>query len=165
MNGSVRRTVATLLCLAWLAACIPIPLINPEPYRDETVGALESGTTRADVLFALGAPNFAHEDDSVFVYVSDEYEMAFIFVLGAETAGAVGAGAVAQRFLLVVEFDSSGRIHRREVLDLGLGMPSDDGMEFGYDDIVCTTSNLCFMHSGAILVSDSDDVVPPDGTE
>jgi len=160
VNHSLSSLAASISCVALLSACIPIPLVNPPPYRSETIGTLERGTPRADVLFTLGAPNFVHEDERVFVYASDEEKMGYIFVLGAETAGAVGAGTVAQRFLLVIEFDHCGRIQRTDVLDLGLGIGDDGDLEIGYDDTVCTSWNLCFTRSGALLVSEAESVDP-----
>lgn len=135
-----------------LTACIPVPLADPDPYREETIGVLGPGATQADVLFTLGDPFWTHNEDQVFVYASDEMKMGYLIILGNQTAGGVSGGVVSKRHLLVIEFDDDGRVCQLEKLDLGIGMTIAGTETVGYDDVVCTSWKLCLTHSGATIV-------------
>jgi len=157
--GPLPLCLAVLLPIA-LAGCIPIPLADAPPYESETVMSLGPGSTRADVLLGLGAPNFVHDNERIFVYASDEDLMAYVFLLGNGYAGAAGGGTIARRHLLIVEFFADGGVARLEQLDLGAGTPAERGMEIGFDEFVCTSWGLCLGQSGAVLGGEQPDPLP-----
>ena len=152
MTAVPARLAIAALAACSHSACVPIPIADDPPFHDEAVGELGPGSTRADVLFALGAPNFAHDEDRVFVYSGAELKMAYVFVLGAETAGGVGGGTIGRRFAFAIEFDEAGMLLDSEAIDLGLGFTDGGLTDPGYRGIACTGWDLCFRDGGAVLL-------------
>ena len=145
--GTIAASTAILM-----TGCVPIPLADAPPFEGDIISGLQPGSSRADVVFALGAPHFVHDNERVFVYTGVEAKMAYVFILGAETAGGVGGGAVGRFFLFVTEFDEAGSVQHLEVLDLGLDISIGEASGQGHQGIVCTAWDLCLRDGGEFLL-------------
>ena len=74
------RHAIPAVCAIALTGCVTIPMDGDLPY-DGVKDNIDSGsTTRTDVLFALGEPNLARRDDTLFVYSGYELEGKLILV-------------------------------------------------------------------------------------
>jgi hypothetical protein len=115
----IRRGVAHALLLALVitaAGCpffIPLPGPGPGAPSVDVLHRIEPGvTTRADVLLALGDPDFRLEDDRYFVYDWTETHAVMGVIIAYGGAGGGVAAAVGDRHALAFEFAPDGRLAR-----------------------------------------------------
>jgi hypothetical protein len=104
------------------SSCIITPTVPHTPFGTEHRGEVGEGdflalamgsTTREDVLLLLGEPDLRRDDDRIFAFVWDE---AWLFFAAAGMGGGGVAGEATRHLALMVSFDESGRLARKEVL-------------------------------------------------
>lgn len=115
-----RILLSTLLMFIGLPGCAVIPVLQDEPFKDETVTELEPGqVNRADVLMALGEPAKVYDREKVFLYTENQVHAVWFMVIGAGyNAGMIGGGFTTRHFL-VFEFDEHGRVAQRTAIPYG----------------------------------------------
>lgn len=119
-----RRHAAALAVALLCAGCMAVPLPEhghlgghleiPEELRDDLV---EGETTREDVLLDYGIPEYRVDGDRVLAYrwtTSHGYWVVFLYYVG-------NAGAIRKRNMLLLEFDTSGRLARHELVETSPG--------------------------------------------
>ena len=152
----VRQLMIGFVAAVMSAGCVPIPLADPPPFEEEYIVDARPGMSRADVVFALGAPEHVHDGERVFVYAGTEYKMGWVIVLGGASGpgGGAGYGAITKLFLLVLEFDDEDKVLHTDVLDLGYGaeLEGQDGGQASPDGMHCTYWDLCLRGEGAVLI-------------
>ena len=63
-----------LLAFTLLTACIYLPAIGPEPYKDVNFDSIELGkSTRSDIVEILGEPDITRREDSIWIYGEIRY--------------------------------------------------------------------------------------------
>ena len=130
MTRPRRRTAGARQTLAALAApfvllangCLLVPLLPHTPPGSDHRGATSAADvdslvvgacTREDVLLCLGEPDLRTAEDRTFGYVWDEAWLLWA-VFGAGGSG--GIGELASHIALMVAFDESGRLVRKEIV-------------------------------------------------
>lgn len=104
---SMRGAVFLALLLTGCASILPREAIEQQAFSWVDPGR----TTRSDVIFALGMPRSAFEQDTIFVY-------GVSCPSGAECRTVPWRGLVGGdvRYQLVLIFDATGLLERRELL-------------------------------------------------
>lgn len=112
-----------LLASALLSACIYIPAIEPEPYKDVNLDSIDLGkSTRADIVKLLGEPDITRRDDSIWIYGQDR-DVGFLILLLKPGY----AGFMRDFQFLVFEFNQD-YVKSFDLVEEGLG---------------CSTSGIC----------------------
>ena len=144
------RHAIPAVCAIALTGCVTIPMDGDLPY-DGVKDNIDSGsTTRTDVLFALGEPNLARRDETLFVYSGYELEGKLILVAAgvADAGGGGGTGAamtfdLGKQHLLAIQFDDAGVVGNLEILNES-DIRSNEMSEKRSTTNICITTGECF---------------------
>lgn len=118
---SHRSLLLLLLAAITLYGCV-IPIPTPEnkvlagtPVTEEQLAFMKSGVTmKESVLARLGEPQIIWDDAHIFVYEWEVRHGILLWAVGAGYSGGFGAADLRTRYVLIIQFDDTGRLQRFE---------------------------------------------------
>jgi outer membrane protein assembly factor BamE (lipoprotein component of BamABCDE complex) len=117
------KSHSSLLLLLFAAitlyGCVlPIPshkVLAGTPVTEEQLAFIQLGeTTKENVLARLGEPQIIWEDAHIFVYEWEVRHGILLWAVGAGYSGGFGATDLRTRYVLIIQFDGTGRLQRFE---------------------------------------------------
>lgn len=128
MTHNVLRVVLGALVFA-LSGCIYLPIIEPEPYKQDQLGKIHIGkTTRQEIVDMFGREGVARNSDSVWIYGQSRHVGYLIIII--PMAKEMPHGYLEDYQFFVLEFDHDIVSH----------------MEFIETAEGCSSTGICLVH-------------------